>query len=262
MIIFKEIGLFTSGVNQTQFTEEIFGSGFAGKVQTFKQNAKGYEFTFSDDFSHDDELELTALISNHVPIVESEFYLRASVLLNHVDYHKERGELKDLATSMGFDNMTEKEKELCAKHCLVDANTLIVYYLGRGLTMEDAVTKYKVRRSIDISLAAKALSTRASSPVVTYIAVKYLNEADASAFSDAIRNFVSDLRESAHLGLAYGQARDGIMDYIEATGSYLGAGLKSYSFENGFTYEQCRDEFKNYLVYGNKPAEFDVFSIT
>lgn len=177
------------------------------------------------------------------------------------DYHFKRDKLKELTLELGFANLSASDKAIVARYCATDAATLVGYFMSQyGLTAAEATSKYKVFRSTDISEAAKALSSRASNPVVMYISVKYMSEADASAFTDAIRNFITDLKEVAHLGTNYGQARDGIMDYIEATGSYTDAGLKSYSFENGYTYEQCRDEFKNYLVYGIKPTEFDVFS--
>jgi hypothetical protein len=106
-----------------------------------------------------------------------------------------------------------------------------------------------------------ALAKRLECAIIRYIAVKYLNESDALEFTAAIRGFAQEVREAAHLGSQYGNIdRDGIMDYIEATGSYEGGGLSSFVFENGFTYEDCKTEFKNYIVYGNKPTEFDVFS--
>lgn len=179
---------------------------------------------------------------------------------NKYDYHYIKNKIKELVTSLGFENITPAEKTIIAKYCAVDADTLISYYVETyTLSMEEAIFKYKVCRSINISETAKALKKRASSPVVIYIAIKYMSEVDASAFSDAIRNLIIDMKLYAHLGSSYGQTRDGIMDYIEGTGSYVGAGLSSYTFENGFTYEQCRDEFKNYLLYGIRPKEYDVY---
>jgi hypothetical protein len=176
------------------------------------------------------------------------------------DYHFVRRHMIDLVAEIGFNNLLAEEKVIAARYCAADATTLVGYFMGFGLAVHEAVAKYKVYRSIDITSAAEALSKRADNAVVKYIAVKYMSEAEASAFSDAIRNFITDLRESAHLGLNYNQARDGIMDYIEATGSYVDGGLKSYTFENGYTYDECKEEFKNYIVYGIKPTEFDVLS--
>lgn len=239
------------------------------KVYAFFKNATRGGVKLTDDTGYF-ELNMLLKLDDLIQFsetVESNFTDITTVELieklkgNKYDYHYIRNEMKELVTALGFANLTANEQSIVARYCATDAMTLIGYFMAAfSLSMEEAVSKYKVFRSIDISEAAKALSQRASSPVVMYIAVKYMSEADASAFSDAIRNFITDLKETAHLGLSYGQARDGIMDYIEATGSYVGAGLTSYTFENGFTYEQCRDEFKNYLVYGTKPTEFDVFS--
>ncbi len=176
------------------------------------------------------------------------------------DYHYIRRNMKEFVDSYGFTNLLPDDKEIAIKFCTVDTTTAITYFMSGGLSLTDSVTKLKVLRSIDISNAAKALSTRASDPAILYIAVKHMSEENASLFGDSIRNFLADLRETAHLGMNYGQTRDGIMDYIEATNAYTNSGLSTFEFETGFTYEQCKNEFINFLIYGIKPEEFDVFS--
>lgn len=184
-----------------------------------------------------------------------------SIRGKNYDYHFIRRNIIDYVASVGFDNLSESEKLIASKYCAADASTLVPYFMVTyGLDYETAISKYKVYRSIDIFNAKKALSERSMDPAMMYIAVKYMDEQNASIFSDNIRNYISDLRETAHLGLNYGQARDGIMDYIEATNGYVGGGLSTFSFENGYTFEECRDEFKNFLIYGTKPEEFDVLS--
>ena len=177
------------------------------------------------------------------------------------DYHFVRRHIKDLVAVIGFGNLTLDEKIIVVRYCAADDADLISYFMDTySLDMATAITKLKVYRAIDISNATKALKGRAEHPAMTFIAIKYLSESNASIFSDNIRNFISDLKTTAHLGLNYGQERDGIMDYIEDTNGYVGTGLSTFTFENGFTFEECSNEFKNFLVYGTIPEEFDVLS--
>lgn len=193
---------------------------------------------------------LTAIVNNHNPINDSD------VLPVKDDYYTSRLQLKESFTGILFADLSDENKEIAAKYCLYDDLTLVSFYMSQGLAQADAIIKHKVRRAEDITKAAKTCEARADTCVVKYIAIH-----DASAFMDAIRNFVQDYKSIAHLGTNYGQDRDGLLDYIEATGSYTNAGLSSYTFEYG-TYEDCKNEFKNYLVYGIKPQEFNVFSTT
>ena len=61
------------------------------------------------------------------------------------------------------------------------------------------------------------------------IFIIFLGEEQSSTINDALRNFKSDLCSIALLGTMYGDNRDGLMDYLESSGSYTAGGLKSYT---------------------------------
>lgn len=207
---------------------------------------------FAIDLSPSDKSILDSIIANHSGINDD------SIIVNN-DYYKTRNELRIQYQTIGWENLTDNEKEISAKYCLFDSTTIITFYISQGLSLENAITKYLVRRSIDIDKAAKCCAIRANSKYIKYISIKYMEEADAATFLDAIRNYIVDYSMSAHLGIQYGDSREGVMDYIEATNAYVGAGLSTYAFRSPYTYGQCRDELINYLVYGNEPEEFKLF---
>ena len=196
----------------------------------------------------------TSCLFNHQAIKDSD------ILTDVRDYYTSRAILKAQYEGISFSSLSPRDKEIVATYCLTSDETIIGYYMEQGLTQEVAVAKHLVRRAEDINKASITCKQRAESPIVKYIAIKYMTEADAAMFMDAIRNLITDYSMLAHLGNEYGQSRDGIMDFIEATNGYVGAGLSNYTFRTGVTYENCRDEFKNFLVNGTKPTEFDVFS--
>ena len=177
------------------------------------------------------------------------------------DYINIRLLIKEIVGAIPFENLTEQEKMIVCEFCAFDDATIVGYYMSIGFTQAQAITKHKVNRANDIDLASKACQQRAETSVVKYIVIKYLTESSASAFLDAIRNYMEDYKRIAHLGLNYGQSREGLMDYIEATNAYENGGLSQYTFIAPYTYAECRDELKNYLLYGKTPDEYNQFSI-
>lgn len=179
------------------------------------------------------------------------------------DYHYVREQIKTLVTETGFNNLNDKDKEYALLYCSCDANEQtamsiqVGYYMGLGMTLEEASAKYLILRADDINNAAKACQARLDDKTLIYIALKHMTQSNATAFLDSIRNFLTDLARVAHMGTNYGQTEDGILDYIECTGSYTETGLNSF-FTDTTLYEACRDEFKNYFYYGIKPTEFGV----
>ena len=151
------------------------------------------------------------------------------------------------------------DKEIAVKFCLTDSTTCLTHYMMQGLSLDMAKSKYLYNRSIDINKAAVSCKNRSESSVVLYLAIKYLSESSAVNFLDDIKLHLSNYSSVAHLGLEYGQSKEGIMDYIEATNTYVNGGLSTYTFNIGRTFDECRIEFKNYLVYGIEPQEFNSF---
>lgn len=250
---------FVNGIDISKLFAEIKNSSIANKVDSISSNSYAVIFILSENLNNGDIDELNTIVTAHKLIELTAIELKANELINSPDYHKTKGELSQLYTTL--DILTDNEKEIMCKYCVASDVDVITYYMQHdGLSYSDALSLHQVRRATDITNNAKSCNYRASTPIIKYIVIKYLGEINGNIFLDAARDFLSDYMLVANLGKNYRQQRDGIMDYIEATNSYAGGGLSTYTFESPYTYEQCRDELKNYLVYGNEPTEFTELS--
>lgn len=250
---------FSNGIDISKLFAEIKLSQISSKVESIASNSYAVVFVLSNTLTAEDVDVLNNIVTAHQPIALTAIELKANELINALDYHKVKGELSQLYTSL--DILTDNEKEIMCKYCVASDADIITYYMQQnGGNYSDALSLHQVRRATDITNNAKSCNYRATTPVIKYIVIKYLGEINGNIFLDAARDFLSDYMLVANLGKNYRQQRDGIMDYIEATNSYVGGGLSTYTFESPYTYEQCRDELKNYLVYGNEPTEFNELS--
>ena len=251
------ISNFINGFNLGQFHRELLLSSFANKVKNVSYNLESVFVNLLLLLDENEKTELNTIVSNHVKIEKTELEILSLKITTTDDYLKLREEMKLLISD--FDSLNDKEKEIAAKYCLVTDNIIVSYYMEQGLTLENATIKHKIRRAEDINKAAKSCTIRAESPVIKYLMIKYLSISDASSLIQEINSHISDYKTVAHLGLNYGQDRVGIMDYIEATNDYESSGLSAYTFVEPFTFEQCRDELKQFLVYGIEPSEYNSF---
>lgn len=256
---------FSNGVNLGQFHGELLKSTFASNIQGVGMKGSNGEtevyVDLSANLTSEQQVEFVSFAQAHVKYEPTEIELRSKDLEHQLDYFGERNQIKELVTAKGYENLNDAEKAHAAEYCMLDDATCVDYYMSLGDDLQTAQTRHLVKRSIHIDNAAKSCRMRSDCPAVKYIAIKHMEEVDAMSFIDAIRNYLEDYSFLAHLGLEYGHSREGIMDYIEATNSYVSAGLSTYNFRTGTSYEACRDEFKNLLVYGIKPGEFDLFSL-
>ena len=110
----------------------------------------------------------------------------------------------------------------------IDMADAIPYYMNKGMTQEEATKKYLQLRSVDITNSAKAYSDRAYSPEVRASILMYLGQSAGEILLDNIRSFREDLKSDSVLGINYGNSREGLLDFIESTASYVDAGLKSF----------------------------------
>jgi hypothetical protein len=257
-----DINEFGSGVDVSQFLNELLQTSFGSKMQGCTQTSTSVVLLIGEPLVEAEVTELSSVVSSHVPVPATDIESNAGKLNASTNYPTDRSALRVEVTTKGFENLTDKEKEFAALYCLADDMTIIGYYMSTGDDLATAQAKHLVRRSIDINKCSKVCTERTESPIIKYLCIKYMDEADAMLFMDAIRDFVTDYAMLAHYGLEYGHSREGIMDYIEATNGYANAGLSSYTFRGGdLNYENCKNELKQYLIYGIKPAEFDLFSI-
>lgn len=252
---------FPDGFNLSGFHAELIANILdkdgVSKVGSLKFDLTKMTVQEVSKFTQTDIDLVNSLVIAHVPYIKSELETMFEALLNVADYHKARSEINDLFVD--FSSLNAKEKQYAAKFCIADDNTCVGYYMGLGYDLTDAMNLHLSNRANDINNAAKSCRYRSESPIVLYSSIKYLTEQDAATFIDAIRTFITDYSTIAHLGLNYGQSREGIMDYIEATNAYLNSGLSVYSIKAPYTYEEFKTELKNYIVYGIEPEEFNLF---
>jgi hypothetical protein len=190
--------------------------------------------------------------------LDSELYYDITSVMNiHTigktlgDYCFIRGRIKELLEPEGsFDLLKEEEKEVVAYYC-ADTDAIIVgYYMGLGLSYDDAINKFIQMRAVDIKSAADCYYKRLSSSDFISIVIRYLGNDQSEVFLDAIRNFASDVRDVARLGTTYQSNSDGIMDYIESTGSYTDGGLKNYTLATGAVLADFVKDLKDTFYYG------------
>lgn len=159
-----------------------------------------------------------------------------------ISYFKMRLYVKDVVESKlgGFNDFRDHEKDVLGILYLGDTNQLIPFYMSYyGYTIQEASIFHTDRVAMNVVMKAVGTTLIARSPKIISVGTKYLvwgnpdgtlNTLQANNFTAAISGFLSDYREYAYLGLNYGEETDGIMDYIESTGSYSSGGLKNYVF--------------------------------
>jgi hypothetical protein len=167
------------------------------------------------------------------------------------DYVLRRNQMKLCSSGVGFATLNTEEKDIVLNNSAEEPMTLIVYIMTRDqVSQAVAYDEYLTIRSIDIRNAANCYGVRIDDSFFTKTIIKYLGMINGEVFLDAIRNFVSDLKDVALLGTEYGNNRDGILDYIESTGSYTDSGLLDYDIETGYTLEGFIEQLKKIIYYG------------
>ena len=202
------------------------------------KNNKKYGIILDDEFDSNIHLKVKQSIENWDIFTD-----------NKGDYMIIRREIRELVKNIGFENI--KSKDIVLKYCATEPSKLIGYLMGQGYSQLDAINKFKENRAMDIRLASVSAEKRIDSVAFTYSTIKYLSEDDGQTFIDATRNFVIDFKTIALTGTNYGNSIDGIMDYIESTGSYINGGLKNYPINPPYTLEEFITELKNIIIYGH-----------
>lgn len=147
------------------------------------------------------------------------------------DYGAVRDKIIEITDSTGFANLSSAEKAIAAEYCASDDNTLVGYYVPTEGSLEAALDKHLSVFASHLEKMREVAKTRINSEKVIIALMKYLEDRfQIDAFTDAIRLFSLDYESKFHKGTLYGDFRDGIMDYIESTGSYVGSGLINYEF--------------------------------
>ena len=169
-----------------------------------------------------------------------------------IDYCLRRLMLKTLMNGSPnpFSTLTDEEKNIIIDYCATDDTTIITHYMMQGMTQMEATVAYIDKRAIDVRNAADCYYARLTHPKFTAMIMLYLGATQGETLMDAIRNFASDVKDIARVGTNYGNVNDGILDYIEGTGSYVGGGLENYVITPGLTLTNLRKSIKDHFYYG------------
>lgn len=167
------------------------------------------------------------------------------------DYLVAKNEIKNLVNVIGWENLTNVEKDLAIKYYSYTSSTNAVIHLmmTKGLTQEQA-QGYVLR---DWHIHHKNVLDTCNQRwyYVKFIIPQFLNFADAEDLFDTCQTLLFEYTQMGRLGLDYGDNNDGIMDYLMSTNTFEGQGLE----ENNYTLLQgnwdiFRENLKNVLVDG------------
>ena len=155
----------------------------------------------------------------------------ATIGKTYADYCKRRSILKDMmmGSPNPFDSLSDVGKKIIQKYCASDTTTLITDYIMQGLSQEQAQVKYIENRVIDVEFAGACYIKRINSLNFKVAFLMFTDEQQAQTFNLAIKNFYYQLEHLAVLGIGYGDAIDGILNYIASNGSYTYGGLSTYT---------------------------------
>jgi len=149
------------------------------------------------------------------------------------DYMVVRFEIRDLCRAKGWTGLTNTEKDLAIKHYISDNPTnAVVYLMSKGYTQQQAQGfvlmswhKYHAR-------LLEACQQRIY--YLKFVVPQYLSLTDAEVLFDNARDLIYEFTELGRFGLAIGDKKSGVLDYLMSTNDYAGKGME----ESGITLTQ------------------------
>jgi hypothetical protein len=159
------------------------------------------------------------------------------------DYLVVRFEIKALLLEKGWANLTNTEKDLCIKHYVGDTTDAVIYLMGNGYPQEmaqgfvlQAWHKYHAK-------LLEACQQRLY--YLKFIAPQFLSLEDSEKLFDNAQMLIYEFTQLGRFGLANGDKKSGIVDYLMSTNAYVGVGME----ESGITLLQGTwDYFRNELI--------------
>ena len=166
------------------------------------------------------------------------------------DYLVYKNAIKELIIENGWSNLTNVEKDIAIQYyAYPDATSAVIYLITvKGMSQQQAqgfILQQWHRHHGNVIISCKQRWYYAK-----FIVPQYLNFTDAETLFNTIESLAFAYNDMGRLGVEYGDKTNGIMDYIESTNAYVGAGLR----ESGFTISGTWDDFiqamKNVFVEG------------
>jgi len=177
------------------------------------------------------------------------------------DYLYVKNEITKLTTSIGFNNMPSEDKDIVIAYHSKDTNKTdvdndtdkVTYLMGTGKTQEQAVSFLKTAFAKHHVLSLESCKLRGRSIKLSEVVLSYLNEEDATDFTETAKSLFDFFMDHARKGSNDNSKRDGLFDFIESTSSYLTMGLEQqgYTLVTGATWAQFRTDLMDVLRHGN-----------
>lgn len=166
------------------------------------------------------------------------------------DYTFIRDRIREIVTQVGFNNLKEHEKECVVKYCATTDSEIVTYFVMKGYSVVEAKDLFILKRSEDILKAGESYYKRVKKTEFIAAILKYLGQEQGEQVMTDLRNFMTDIKEIGRLGINYNGTQEGIMDYIEGTGSFVGGGLEQFIYSSPDTIDNLRKTLKDILYFG------------
>jgi hypothetical protein len=147
------------------------------------------------------------------------------------DYMVVRFEIRDLCRAKGWSGLTNTEKDLAIKHYISDNPTNAVIYLMTTKGMSQAQAQGFVLTSWHKYHAKLLEACNQRTYYIKFAVPQYLSLSDGEKLFDNASSLIYEFTQLGRFGIAIGDKKSGILDYIMSTNDYIGAGMA----ESGLT---------------------------
>jgi hypothetical protein len=140
------------------------------------------------------------------------------------DYMVVRFEVRDLCKTKGWSNLTSYEKDIAIKHYISDNPTdAVIYLMSKGYTQQQAQGFVLVSWHKYHARLLEACQQRTY--YIKFVVPQYVSLTDAEKLFDDASSLIYEFTQLGRFGIAIGDKKSGILDYIMSTNDYVGAGM-------------------------------------
>jgi hypothetical protein len=146
------------------------------------------------------------------------------------DYMVVRFEIRDICRAKGWSSLTNTEKDIAIKHYISDNPTnAVIYLMSKGYSQAQAQGFVLMSWHKYHAKLLEACKQRLY--YLKFVVPQYLSLADAEKLFDNASSLIYEFTELGRFGIAIGDKKSGILDYLMSTNDYAGAGME----ESGLT---------------------------
>jgi len=141
------------------------------------------------------------------------------------DYMCVRFEIRDMCRAKSWTGLTDTEKDIAIKHYVSDdPMNAVIYLMSKGYTQQQAqgfvlMSWHKYHAKLLEACVQRFYYLK-------FIVPQYLSLTDAELLFDHAHDLIYDLTELGRFGIAIGDKKSGILDYLMSTNAYVGAGME------------------------------------